>query len=266
MRQLKQKILFCLCDGVAFSEPKEAFFYKSYKMLEWRLRGYKAVSVRGAINELIVSGMVGRMTRGRQAFFNMTTVGKEQLRAFIPSARFGRERWDRSWRMLTLRRGGLRRKELRQLLIVLADLGFGRLERGVYVSPFPTEKELTKLVAKMGVLGELRLLKTQRFLLGDDRTFATQVWELNTIYNKYRELITQALGVLHTVKREKGLTYQVEDAYQKLLFDWFGLLKIDPGLPKALIQSDWPRLEAGKLMAKIAFYLRELEEGGGSKS
>lgn len=261
MRQLKQKILFALSDGVAFVEPKDSFYFKTYKMMEWRLRGYRAVSVRGAMNELIVSGMVGRMTRGKKAFFQMTTVGKEQLRSFFPSARLGSSRWDRSWRLLTVRRGRIKRKELRNLRASLFDLGFGRLERGIYASPLDVEKEVTKLVAKLQLLGQVRLLKTQRFLLGDDRSFATQVWDLDTIYNKYRELITLAEGVLHMAKREKGLIYQLEDSYRKVLFEWWDLLKIDPGLPKALLPNDWPRLEAGRLMVKIAFYLRGLEEG-----
>lgn len=261
MRRLKQWLLFMLGDGVAFMERGEAANYKTYKMLDWRLRGYKSVSVRGAINELIVVGMVARITRGRQSFFQLTGLGREQLRSFFPATRWGGARWDLLWRLLIIRRGTMRRKDQRQLRMLLTELGFGRLEQGVYVSPFPIEKDLVKRAAKLSVLGSVRLLKTQRFLLGDDYSFATQVWQLDTIYNKYRELISLGFGVLHRSKREKGLTNQLEDAYRKLLFDWFDLMKMDPGLPKTLLQRDWPRLEAGKLMAKVAYYVRELEEG-----
>lgn len=266
MRRLKQWLLFMLSDGVAFMERKEVVNYKTYKMLDWRLRGYKSVSIRGAINELIVVGMVTRITRGRQSFFQLTSLGREQLRSFFPAMRWGGARWDLSWRLLIIRRGMMRRREQRQLRILLTELGFGRLERGVYVSPFPIEKDLVKRAATLSALGSVRLLKTQRFLLGDDRSFATQVWQLDTIYNKYRELISLAEGVLHRSKREKGLTNQLEDAYRKLLFDWLDLMKMDPGLPKALTSGDWPRLEAGKLMGKVAYYVRELEEGEETKS
>lgn len=160
-----------------------------------------------------------------------------------------------------MRRGRIKRKELRMLRASLFDLGFGRLERGIYASPFAVEKEVMKIVAKLQLLGQVRFLKTQRFLLGDDRSFATQVWNLDTIYNKYRELITLGEGVLHMAKREKGLTDQLEGAYRKVLFEWWDLLKIDSGLPKALLPNDWPRLEAGRLMAKIAHFVRELENG-----
>ena len=259
MRRLKLKLLFSLANGVDFLGPKEASNYMTYKQLYWRLNDYRRVSVRGAINGLIVSGFVDRIVRGRFSFFRLTKNGRMQLAAMIPIALQGEKQWDLTWRVAIVGRGMMKLAQQRKLRNQFNNLGFAKLEKGIYVTPFSVGKEVKKRLIDMGLLSFVRLMETKRFLVGDDQSFASEVWSLDTIYNKYNLLIRRGERVLYRARRLKRLTNQVKIEYRQLLFSWFEAVFLDPGLPKRLLPSDWPRLEAQKLMDKLGKSVVELE-------
>ncbi len=259
MKLLKKQLLFTLARGVDFWTGVEKFEYFNYEQLYWRLKSYQKVSVRCMVAQLIDKGLVDKILRGRVPKFRLTKVGKEQLTAFFPATNWGNKNWDLTWRIIILNRGKLEPKRQRKLRKILDKFGFAILEKGIYVSPLSVCKEIKSILVENGFLDRVRMLETKRFIVGDDQSFASQVWRLDTIYNKYKTLITQLTRVLYRARRDKGLTDQLKNDYRFALSSWFFLLLDDPGLPKKLFPSDWPRLEAINLMDKLGKAVGELE-------
>lgn len=259
MKKLKRYTLFALSDGVNFLIPVERFGYMTYKQLYWRLDGFKATSIRVAVNELISEGFIDRILRGSEVQFRLTKVGRDQLTALFPYAGGSAKPWDLSWRMLFLQ-GKLAPREQRILRKLLTDFGFTRISRGVYISPFSIRPDVQKRLIDRGFLGSILLVETKRFIVGDDRSFAAKLWGLDTIYNKYQAFISQAERVLYRAKREKELIQQLKEGFRSALFSWYELLREEPGLPARLLPADWPHLEARNLMIQLAHGITELEE------
>ena len=259
MKELKRKLLFVLGSDVDVGETIEAFGYWSYPQLYWRLGSFRPVSVRGAINGLIKSGEVARIVRDGSPRFRLTAMGRDRLMGGVPfSANKGR--WDRAWRVVILDRGVLDKSHLRQLKLALAEFGFVRLEAGVFVSPTAAVGEVKKRLMELNLVRAVTMMETRRFVIGDDRAFATAVWGLDKLVEGYKNLISQSLVLLKEVRRAKRLMDQQKLAYNKINFDWLELLLGVPKLPYKLLPSDWPHLETVELMVKLARAVRELEE------
>ena len=265
MKLLKRSILFSLAYGVDFFGGSDTFDYLSYEQLYWRLENYQKVSVRGATSELVGDELVARILRGKSAQFRLTKMGREQLASFFPVTFRPARRWDLRWRVLIFERGKMGLTQRRRLRKKLTDFGFKMLSRGVYVSPFAVNADLKKWLTNNRILGAVRMLETRRFVVGDDKAFATQVWQLDTIYNKYKTLINRIERVLHRVLRAKRLTYQLKKDYRFVLFSWLNLLLEDPGLPKKLLPDDWLHSETRGLLEEIGEVVIELEREEGEK-
>ena len=99
-------------------------------------------------------------------------------------------------------------------------------------------------------------------VIADNRDFAVGVWNLDTIYNRYLNLSTRVKRLLYEVVRAKGLTDQLKSDYVRCLFEWFAILKSDPGLPKSLLPDDWSPLEIGQMLDKVGETIVGLESNG----
>lgn len=259
MKELKRKLLFVLASDVDFFDTVEAFSYWPYPTVYWRMNKFAAVSVRVAMNDLVKTGLVARIIRGREPQFRLTVTGKDQLWDFFAAnRRLGR--WDRTWRMVILSRGRLSQAELRRLRLVMKRFGLVALETGVFVSPGGRVDELKRGLIEQNLLRAVTMVETKRFVIGDDRAFATHIWGLDELVKRYQALITRSDRLLERVKRAKVLTNQQKSNYVNVLNEWFKILWDDPGLPNKLLPADWPHLEARQVMVKLGKMVRRTEE------
>lgn len=252
MKQNKQLLLHYLSG-----EGKE--YYLSYKNLYWRLEPFTQSSVRGAINELIKNELIAKIERNNRPWFRITNIGSEQYQQLFSGGRQTKT-WDFRWRFLIVISGKMGQVKQRFLRKLLDEEGFKRLERGVYVTPNLQKQDFKKRLIDSDLLSMVRLVETRRFIIGDESQFASQVWGLDTIYNKQNLLIRQAERVLYRVRRAKRLTDQLKTDYRKLQNKWFIARKSDPMLPKQLLFEDWPGEKLASVMAKLGKCVLRLEQ------
>lgn len=259
MKLLKRRLLFVLGSDVDVFETVEAFSYWRYSMVYWRVGEFASVSVRVAMNDLIKNGLVARIVRDGEPRFRLTAGGRDRLLTLWPVAK-ARWRWDRTWRVLVLDRGALDQAHQRKLRLILEDLGFVPLAAGVFVSPQAASEEVKKQLMEANLDGAVTMVETKRFVVGDDRAFASRIWRLDELVERQRQLISRSDKLLNVVRRAKTLTDQHKLVYNKVNFEWFRLLLEVPGLPLKLLPSDWPHPEARTAMVKLGGAVRELEE------
>lgn len=261
MKELKTDLLFWLADGWRFLGVAEESEYTSYNQLYWRLNKYRRSSIRAGAIGLIKKGLLGQIKREGRVWLRLTSLGRDGLRQKFWLTRRSQKQWDKKWRVLILDRGKLNLRQQRNLRRQIFPLGFVGLEKGVYICPFGVNNELKKILMDKAFLGNVWLMETRRFVVGDDKSFSWEAFKLNTIYNKYLALSTQAEKVLYRVRREKRLTDQVKEEYGKLVLGWKNVLVDDPGLPKRLLIEDMGRESFVKALGMIAECVRELEKG-----
>lgn len=204
-------------------------------------------------------GYIRREMEGGKKVYRITEKGKRRIvEEFGPPPEEG-SAWDGKWRVVVfdipekargLRealRGGLRR------------LGFGPLQRSVWITPHQVEERVREFVRSTGLAPHMELFIVERFLFASKKKLFERVWDLDGIARSYASLEGALSKELSKAKKlvEEGRP----EANETLL--WFGcfgrrrynaIRKFDPCLPDELLPKEW----TGRLhRERIEGYLRE---------
>ncbi|MFP5218549.1 MAG: PaaX family transcriptional regulator C-terminal domain-containing protein [Actinomycetes bacterium] len=140
--------------------------------------------------------------------------------------------WDGTWHLVVVTPPH-DRTEREHLHAALRYLGYGVLAPSTWVAARPAP-ELDGVLAEAGVPGQ-RFVATAE-LSGSD--VVAQAWDLASLADGYRRFLSDARRAL-----EDRPTETDADAFAarlRLVHDWRQFLKVDPGLPAALLPADWP--------------------------
>ncbi len=242
MKLLKTKLLFSLG-----SEEGEAE-YKNYDWLYFRLSEFDEGSVREAATELVKAGAVDKIVRGNKALFRLTANGKEQLESQLRLNRGKQKVWDRIWRVVILTNPG---SEARCLAKELGHLGYKRVSRAVYVTPFSVSEETRQLFWQTKWQNKGEVIESRRLIVGDSLQLAKNLWNLESKTREYHDFVNLCERLLKIARQNIMLLKQPKLGFKLVLDRYFGLIKADPGLPKKLLPADWEAEEAKELFSRL---------------
>ncbi len=241
MKLLKKKLLFCLSLG----EESE---YQAYEFLYFRLAEYEPGSVRDAAVRLEKAGMVDKIVRNNQAYFRLTGLGKEQLVKSLNLSRGQMSVWDRIWRLVIVNQV---QGQSRTLSSGLRSLGYKRVTRGVYVTPFKVSEQTKQLFLDHQWQNMAQVIESRRLVLGDDQQWARRLWGLDQTSTVYSEFVNFAERLLKIGRKNFSLLRQSKGGFKTALDKYFNLIVSDPGLPRKLLPPDWQADEAKELFNRL---------------
>lgn len=234
MKLLKKKLLFSLA-----SEPGTE--YKTLNFLYFRLSEFTSGSVRDAAGRLEKAGYLDKINRDNQSFFRLTILGKEMVKQPAPV-------WDKQWRLVVLTNS---RGYSRAVERVLVGLGYRRMSRGVYITPFLVGIETKQLFLKHNWQNLGQIMEVKRLVLGDDQQLVKKLWRLEDIGQQYADFITSTARLLKLSRQNFALLQQAKGGFKTCFDHYFNLRMVDPGLPKALWPQNWPADEARELFTRL---------------
>ena len=230
MKLLKKKLLFCL------KQEKDSE-YKPYSFFYFRLSEYQPGSVRDAAIRLEKAGFLDKIIRNNQAFFRFTTMGKELLKRDIRA-------WDKIWRVVISGHNHLSGE--------LEALGYKRLSRGVFISPFSVTEATKQLFLDHNWQNSGVAMEAKRLVVGDERQVVRRLWGLEELGQKYSDFINSSARLLRLGRQNLALLRQAKGGFKSCFDSYFSLFLVDPGLPKALWLDDGQREEAKRLFKRLA--------------
>ena len=132
----------------------EAFFTHPYYHTHCR-HGRKKDSMRIAVKRLEERGLVVRKANAPHAFL-LTPQGKKFLQKLLP---FKKQQpvsaqWDKKWRILVFDIPEKRKRERRLLRYELSALGFKKMQKSVWLTPFAPDTSFIDRLNAVGKLGE----------------------------------------------------------------------------------------------------------------
>lgn len=89
----------------------------------------------------------------------LAQAGLDYLFAKFPKLKYQREDWDRQWRLAVYDIQETQKSLRARLRRELKNLGFIYLQKSVWVTPFPVDKELETFLKKEGLWGRILVLK-----------------------------------------------------------------------------------------------------------
>lgn len=229
--------------GVMPSAMKNIYGYVPPK---WKYSSYLS-----SVSRRLSTGDINKVVDNNgSVHLELTPGGKEKFKRRFPLF-MQNKKWDGYFMVAVFdipekertNRDNLRRK--------LKSLGFGMLQKSVWISPYHFEDDMNEFLDNMDLKDKVFMLTAKKLLLGDIKKFAGKVWKLEKINKEYARVFDTFYKRKPSIDKE-GSKLKLSSKKAKQVYDLYlsALLK-DPLLPKEFLPGDWLRDRALSLVNQI---------------
>lgn len=208
---------------------------------------------RGSISGLMKEGLIEKnylssdtsaeVSAGDENKYKLTEKGFHALCLEFPFVRFLREKWDGKWRILSYEIPE-RKRELRdKLRREVAGWGLGPWHRSFWLTPHPIIDPLKELLSQKEEEQYVQAFESDH-IFGDRAVLIEKVWVLSQLDKKYRELFKK----WHDILAKDG---DKVEKFKKIIGDYVGILREDPGLPMEIVGEKWISFESYNIFKEI---------------
>lgn len=218
----------------------------SYKsMYGWVPNQYKKHNFNHLVWRSIRTGYIEKIEKKGEIYIRLTAQGSKKITRDFPLLSLQKRKWDGKWRVIIFdieevnrnARDGLRKK--------LKELGFGMIQKSVFISPHNVIGDMLEFIANVGLKDVVYTFEASNLATGDVKELANKVWKLDTFNEKYREIIERIEDEHLIIKHDRVQMLNAESGKNKVglvkkLREKYLIIALrDPFLPKELLPSDW---------------------------
>lgn len=175
--------------------------------------------------------------------YRLTEKGFYSLCLEFPFFRFLKNNWDGKWRILSYEIPEKKRELRDKLRREVSGWGLGPWHRSFWITPHPIIENLRQLVSQKEEEQYIQAFESKH-VFGNRDILIEKVWQKSYIDKRYRELFK----LWHdTLAKEAGKI----EKFRKVILDYIGLLRLDPGLPSELLGENWIGIEAFNIFKEI---------------
>lgn len=170
--------------------------------------------------------------------YQLTKQGWEKIKSLTP-VYTKPQHWDGQWYLVIFDIPESHKQKREILRNKLKDLGFGMLQKSVWLSPYNYLEIISKLISFYRINLHVLTAVTSRIGEENDLALAKRVWPLDKINKAYQEFIE---------KYKKAKKTDISGR-----FFYLSILKQDPQLPIELLPSSWVGQEAIKIAKRLSW-------------
>lgn len=208
---------------------------------------YMNQKTKGTLSALIKEGQIEKHVPPEnptaKPLYKMTDKGLLQLALDFPFVRYLKEGWDGKWRILSYEIPEKKRDLRDRLRREVAGWGLGPWHRSFWLTPHPIIENLRDLVFGREEEKYVQAFESSH-VFGDKASLIEKVWGKSVREEQYRKLFKTWHETLSTDldKLEK---------FRRVVSEYIGVLRTDPGLPKELVGESWIGFEALNIFKEI---------------
>lgn len=200
--------------------------------------GVEEKSARQALARTAAEGLLEPDRHGRRVQWTITEHGtrllEEGTRRIYGFMR-GQRPWDGRWLVLNVAIPETQRRLRHRLRTRLTWAGMGSPAPGLWVVPDAgKEAEIEAIVAELGVGAHAYAWAGQATGFADQQRLVAEAWSLDEVEDRYARFI-ERFGNMAPSDPAEGFVQQV-----LLVQEWRRFPFLDPALPAALLDHDWP--------------------------
>lgn len=212
---------------------------------------YSVTNFTGAVSRMLKTGHIDKIIKEGEPYLRLTGLGKKALTRDFPLLLLREKKWDRLWRIVFYDVNEKQRSTRLALQQKLENLGFGRLQKSVYISPLPICEDLREFLENRGLSDFVFVGICRKLFAGDEKRLAARVWELGKLNEKYGEVLYDMDDFL-AGRGEMNLS-QLYNNFEQILLD-------DPFLPKELLPDWWLGGKAIRQMKELLLKVKRREK------
>lgn len=194
----------------------------------------KKKSVYNAVYEMLKTGYLEKIIKNGKPYLRITNRGQQAWQRDFSFLAMRDTPWDGKWRLVIFDLPEDKKSIRESLRRKLYKLGFGQLQKSIYINPFDFVQDMAEFLENKHLLGYAFVLTAKHELMGNAQKLANRVWKLEKINREYKKILKE-LKRLKTINNEQ----KREVLLRRLFFDLSDLLVRDPILPKELLPDDW---------------------------
>lgn len=205
----------------------------------------KKTALRSAVYRCLETGDIEKVIEDGKPYFRVTSKGKKYLVRLFPIYKLSEGGWDGKWRVVIFDIPELDRNSRDYLRQKLVSLGFGKLQRSVYISPLDVLADVKEYLKSAKLYGKAVVFEAKEVFTKDQRAVAQYVWKLGKLNERYLRLIDKIYSKDECDEKEW------RQRRQEIKKEFFETLLDDPILPKELLPEDWAGNTVKKEITKI---------------
>ena len=237
MPSLKEEVLILLKEGLLFylSDPRRLLRIGA---------PYNPESVYRIIRRLEQEGLIKKSKKEKKTHLLLTNQGKRFIKEHREAVRGSPHSWDKKWRLVVFDIPEEKRKLRDYLRRYLKTLGFGKVQRSIWISPYDFSGIIQRYARKLKLSNYIFQITADKFKGLSGAALVQTFWNLKDIHNKYLELIerytkkqVELAELIKKAPRQKSIAKQI--IKEHLLWDYQSILSRDPHLPPEFLPDDW---------------------------
>ncbi|EKE13793.1 MAG: hypothetical protein ACD_12C00813G0002 [uncultured bacterium] len=243
IKERRTKILLALylLSDVEFSLIN--FDEKIQKIFDFTLNQKTRGTLSGMIKESTIEKKEKGEHGGLSLQYRLTSKGFTELCLGFPFFRFLREKWDGKLRIISYEIPEKKREIRDRLRREMQGWGLGPWHRSFWLTPHPilsTLKSLTSQKEEEQYIQAFEAVHT----FGERAILIEKVWGKSNLDKYYRELFKKWHEILSSDNKKI-------EKFKKIVSEYVGILRQDPGLPKELIGESWIGFEGWNIFKEI---------------
>lgn len=242
-----------------FEEIKDPFHIvsSSYKnMYGWVPNQYKKHNFNHLVWRNIRTGYIEKVEKGGEVYIRLTPQGNQRMVRDFPLLSLQKRKWDKKWRIAIFDIEEVNRKLRDNLRSKLKELGFGMLQKSVFISPHDILRDFSEFINYLGLNQAVYVFETSKPTIGDAKELADKIWNLNFLNEKYKQVVEKGREIQNsnlTKPHDRGemLNHGDEERKRKLKSQYLEIVLQDPFLPRELLLENWMGERAKKIIKNL---------------
>lgn len=185
---------------------------------------------------------IEKIEKNGQIYLRITTRGQERIKRDFPLLSLSDKRWDRKWRVVIFDIEEATRLARDQLRDKLKELGFGMMQKSVWLTPHDVLTDFSEFLESSGLSAKVIVMETKIHGVYDEKEMANRIWKLKSLNDDYKNILEDLMKSYDRSKLSNDL--------KKYRERYLEVFKNDPFLPKELLPGDWIRDKLWKLLKK----------------
>ena len=232
-----------------------SFSYKN--MYGWIPRRYRRHNFNQLVSRSLRTKLIEKIEKDGEVYMRITSEGRKTIQRDFPMLSFQKRSWDGKWRIVMFDIEEIKKLARDQLRRKLKELGFGMLQKSVFISPHDILKDFFEFSENVGIKDYLYFLETENLIVGDRTEFANRIWKLDVLNERYKNIVDEIEKIKNKYiisknDRVKTLYIQNDSRMRKdvagIRNNWLNIVIYDPFLPKPLLPKPWYGYVAEKLI------------------
>jgi len=203
---------------------------------------YKRHNFFNVVSHSLKIGNIEKKIENGEVCLKLSSLGKEKILNQIPLLKIREKAWNGQWLVAVFDIPEKQSQTRRDLREKLRELGFGMLQRSVWISPYDFSSLLKEFLENIGLADKVLLIGPSKIWVKDDKALAFKIFGLERINRAYEKLIEK--WEERKEGENKKLTKEIKSRYLEIL-------AVDPFLPTALLPKDWWGDKATRLVREL---------------